>query len=496
MAWAEANLQHGEGDKEGEPFRAPWHVERLIYRWFEYDPAARLYLHNKGLVGYPKGNVKTELEELLALEHLEGPSWTYGTPVVKVAGVDGDQAAELVRRAGMMIPDGSALADRLKADNGRIIQRKGSGRILATSAALGKNDGLLTSLQLNDEIHEWDGIGTTHGAKRHGILERATNKRRNARQLNTTTAGADLESLCGAMYRYGCQVAAGELIDPSFLMEWWEASEHWDLDDADQLRQAIIEANPMASVIDGFTERLVRSYREHKLRGKVDEFCRYHLNRWMPFAEGQWMDMVAWDAQARPGDGRVGPPPPDGTDIILNFDGSESGDSTGITGTTVSGEPYHFVVGCWERTEHDGPDWRVPVDEVEDALIVACTRRWNAIELAADPAYWRGSLDRLEQRGLPVVIFDQSPARMVPACERTIEGILRGQTTHSGDPRLRRHVANCRRRETENGTRIVKEHGRSKKVIDLAVCAVMGQARAMYHALGDPETPTPFLEFV
>lgn len=490
LDWMESSLVHGEGDREGEPFRAAPHIARATYRWYEFDVASELYRHHKGLIGWPKGSAKTEFEEAIALEHLEGPSWTLGTPVVTVGAVDGDQADELVRRAGMMIPDDSALAERLEVVAGRILQRGGGrGRILSTSAALGKNDGKLTSLLLLDEIHEWDGRGTSDGARRHGILERNANKRHNGRQLNVTTAGWSLESLAGAMYSYGAKVAAGEIDDPGFLMEWWEASAHWDLDDPVQLVAAIIESNPMAVVVPTIVARLVRSYHEHRQRGAVDEFIRYHLNRFTEQAEGAWLrELTTWDDRARPDAGV----PADATAIVIGFDGSESGDSTAITGSTVGAEPHTFVIAVWEHPEGD-PDWRVPVGEVEDALIVACIR-WKVVEVAADVAYWRASLERLAAKGLPVVEFPQGSGRFAPACERLYEAVTRAQMTHDGDPRLRRHVANCRRRETEWGTRIEKEHTRSKRWIDLAVAAVMSNARAQQLAHGTATAPAGVID--
>jgi phage terminase large subunit-like protein len=470
--WMETELVHGEGDLEGEPFRLAPHLLRAIYRWGEYDPETGLYLASKGLIGWPKGSAKTEFEAALGLEHLEGPSPTHGTPVVTVAAVDGDQADELVRVAGMMVPEGSALRDRLRIDNGRIVQRAGAGRMLATSSALGKNDGKKTSLLLADELHEWDAHGAA-GAKRHGILERSVNKRRMGRQLNVSTAGWSLETLLGAMYRYGVAVTAGELVDPGYLFEWIEASPHWDLDVAHQLEAAITEANPMVELIPELLDRLVRSYHEHKARGEVNDFLRYHLNRWVGVLEDAWMDMVAWADRAEPG-----PLPGAGADIILGFDGSYNGDSTALVGATIAPRPHLFVVGAWERNYHDRT-WTTPVLSVEQTIEQACSY-WNVRELAADPAKWLSSLARLKSRGVPFEDFPQSPHRMAPACQHLYEAVTRQMVTHDDDGRLRAHMANARRNVSEFGVRIVKEHERSKRRIDLAVAAVMAHSRALW----------------
>jgi phage terminase large subunit-like protein len=50
--------------------------------------------------------------------------------------------------------------------------------------------------------------------------------------------------------------------------------------------------------------------------------------------------------------------------------------------------------------------------------------------------------------------------------------------THSGDPRLARHVGNATVRTDNRGTRIYKEHKHSARRIDLAVCAIMAHSVA------------------
>jgi hypothetical protein len=45
-------------------------------------------------------------------------------------------------------------------------------------------------------------------------------------------------------------------------------------------------------------------------------------------------------------------------------------------------------------------------------------------------------------------------------------------STHSGDPRLARHVGNATVRTDNRGTRIYKEHKHSARRIDLAVCGI------------------------
>jgi phage terminase large subunit-like protein len=84
----------------------------------------------------------------------------------------------------------------------------------------------------------------------------------------------------------------------------------------------------------------------------------------------------------------------------------------------------------------------------------------------------------LSDEGLPVVEFPQTPARMVPATQRFHEAVLNHGLTHSGDPRLGRHLANAVLRLDSRGARITKESKHSGRRIDLAVASVMAFDRA------------------
>lgn len=67
---------------------------------------------------------------------------------------------------------------------------------------------------------------------------------------------------------------------------------------------------------------------------------------------------------------------------------------------------------------------------------------------------------------------------MTPATAGLYEAVVNRTVTHSGDPRLARHVANATVRTDSRGTRIYKEHKHSTRRIDLAVCAIMAHSIA------------------
>jgi phage terminase large subunit-like protein len=68
---------------------------------------------------------------------------------------------------------------------------------------------------------------------------------------------------------------------------------------------------------------------------------------------------------------------------------------------------------------------------------------------------------------------------MVQAVERFRTAAMVGDLKHDGDARLTRHVLNAVTREVPQGILIQKDSPRSKRKIDLAVCAVIAmEARA------------------
>jgi phage terminase large subunit-like protein len=100
----------------------------------------------------------------------------------------------------------------------------------------------------------------------------------------------------------------------------------------------------------------------------------------------------------------------------------------------------------------------------------------------------------LEAENLPVVEFPQSPQRMTPATTRFYEAVMNRELSHSGDPRLARHVGNAVVKTDSRGTRIYKETRGSPRRIDLAVAAVMAVDRSAWHAHNAPEA-APWVMF-
>ncbi|MDR3662222.1 MAG: terminase large subunit, partial [Mycobacterium sp.] len=257
--------------------------------------------------------------------------------------------------------------------------------------------------------------------------------------------------------------------DSAFYIREFAAPDGCAADD----RSAWLVANPAIACDEPFLAEDGLEAARRTLREPV--FRQLRLGQWPSGAAGGWIPGDVWAECAVDWD------IPDGSEVCLGFDGSFSNDSTALVAVSVEadGDPLHVdVVECWERPDGTaGRDWRVPILDVENAIREAC-RRWQVREIACDPFRWARTYQVLEDEGLPIVEYPQSASRMTPATQRFYEAVVNGTMTHSGDPRLARHIANAVLRADSRGTRILKEHKHSTRRIDLAVAAVMAFDRA------------------
>jgi len=181
------------------------------------------------------------------------------------------------------------------------------------------------------------------------------------------------------------------------------------------------------------------------------------------------MDMGLWDSCALP-DYRI----PDDAEVVHAFDGSFSMAATAVIAVERSDVPHIEVVACWENPNATDRDYRIPIEDVEDAIRQAA-RRFKVRELTADTYRWARSLQVLESERVAKDVIEclQRPARMILATAVCNAGV-----THSGDPALRRHVGNAVLKVSSAGGMVHKDSKSSPRRIDLCVAATMGFDRA------------------
>lgn len=338
----------------------------------------------------------------------------------------------------------------------------------ALSAEAYSKEGLNPSLVLFDEPH------AQPNDELYDVMSNAFGARIDPLMVLISTAGvkiaADgLESICYRLWQYGCDIAKGVAVDPSFFFAWWGAQ---DTDDPSS--PATWErANPgYGDLLD--PEDFEANWKQAVAKGTVNDFKTKRLNMWVDSSKA-WLPDGAWDKCATLGDEFEVP----GRGVVLGFDGSKNGDNTALVAVTVESEPKIITLGLWERPPGDDA-WRVPRGEVKDAIRKAF-REYRVCELAYDAWLWQDAMEELEvEYPERVIEFPQTSARMQPATQRFYELVQNQRIRHNGDTRLARHLGNAQIKTDERGARLVKDARNSPRKIDLAIASVMACDRAAW----------------
>jgi len=431
----------------------------LLTRLFAWDDEG--LRHRISLVGMPRKNGKSALGSVLGLYSLIlGPK---GAEVYSVA-AEKEQARIVFQDAKRTVESSPELSGITKLYRDAIELPSFNSVYRVLSAESVTKEGLSPTTVIFDELHAqpdrelFDVFSLAMGAR--GKL---------ATMIAITTAGVRTDrtgrdSIAYNLYQYGQKVARGEEVDDSFFMAWWESEgDH-------RLRQTWDEANP------GFGDLNAESDFESAIRRTPEaEFRIKRCNQWVSSVE-TWLPVGSWDARA--GDVTLA----EDDEIVLGFDGSYNGDASVICGAVIpkaEGEPVKvFLVKAWEKDlEHDSDDWRVDISEVEQTVMDFCQKH-TVREIACDPYRWQRSMEVLENQGLPIVAFPQSPQRMIKACARFYDAVADGKLVHDGDPLLSRHIANTAVKLTPAGPHIKKENPNSPRKIDAAVAAILAHDRA------------------
>jgi phage terminase large subunit-like protein len=446
--------------KAGSPLVLRDWQKSLLEHLFAWDEDG---LRNRvSLIGMPRKSGKSALGSALGLYSLIlGPK---GAEVYSVA-AEKEQARIVFADAKRTVEASPELSGLTKLYRDAIELPSFNSVYRVLSAESVTKEGLSPTTVIFDELHAqpdrelFDVFSLAMGAR--GKL---------ATLIAITTAGVrsdrnGKDSIAFSLYNYGKRLASGEEVDPTFFMAWWEAPEGADHRDPETWRLA----NP------GFGDLNAESdFHSAIKRTPEAEFRIKRCNQWVSSVE-TWLPAGAWDECA----GEVTLTPDD--EIVLGFDGSYNGDASVIVGATVpkGEEPVRlFLVKAWEKDfEHDPPEWRVDISEVEQTIMDFCQKH-TVKEIACDPFRWQRSMEFLENQGLPVVAFPQSPQRMIKACAKFYDAVADGRIVHDGDPLLARHIGNTAVKLTPAGPHIKKESPHSLRKIDAAVAAILAHDRA------------------
>jgi phage terminase large subunit-like protein len=339
----------------------------------------------------------------------------------------------------------------------------------AISADAMRAHGLGPSLVVADELHGWPSSPSNkRGDELWEALTTGSADRPESLVVAITTAGGNTDTLLGKMYEYGKQVVeSGGIIDKQFGFWWWEAGNEADPTDPKIWEQA----NP--NLAEGLLDRAdfeaaIASAGSSGFAG----FQRYRLNQWVRLAGEDFVSPHFW-AEAK-SDKTI----PKGATVTAGFDGSVSGDATGIviqdvnTGTLA-------VHAVWEPDAQD-PDWTVDRTEV-NAQIQRLFEQYDVKMLWADPSFYEPDvLEWSRQWRKRVERIPPTNQRVAPMAQQFIADLVAKEIGHDGDKRLERHVLNAV--ATEAGS-FRKEKKASPRKVDLLACAIL--ANGARHATKD-----------
>lgn len=215
----------------------------------------------------------------------------------------------------------------------------------------------------------------------------------------------------------------------------------------------------------------------------ASESRRFYLNQ-IVAAEDSWVSPAEWDACVSAGELR------DGDEVTLGFDGSRTDDATALVAFRLSDQTL-FPLGVWERPDGPGGEgWEVDRERV-DAEVESAFGRFNVAAFYADVALWESYIDRwsVEYRGRlrlkaspkSAVGWDMRSKRReaTVSAEAMSAAILDRTLHHNGDPVLRRHALNARRRPNQFGVSFGKEHRESLRKVDALAAAMLARQAGM-----------------
>jgi phage terminase large subunit-like protein len=490
IEWIEANLCHGPGDVQGQTLELDDEQVRLIFGCYALDDRGRR-LVRRAVFSRPKGRAKSELAAMLVCAEALGPTrfrgWDHDgrplggpvqAPYVPCVATEEGQAGNVYSAAEFMLREGPISSMRgLDVGQTRTFLPDG-GVIRPITARASSKEGGRESFAVFDETHLFL---TPELVRLHETIRRNLSKRRTAEpwslEVSTMYAPGE-ESVAELSHRYAESIGEKALA-VGFLFDHREAPTDIDFADDEQLRAALADVyGAAAEWVD--LERLLAEARDPQTREA--DFRRYWLNQATARTDS-WLAPQVWAERGR----HVSVE--DGACVVLGFDGSYNGDSTGLVGCTIDEKPHLFVLGAWERPEGPrGRGWTVPREHVK-ARVQEAMETYDVAELACDPPGWHREIDEWADRYADTVTTEFATNRrafMAAACSRFYTAAMAGTLTHDGNAHLARHLANARLKETPDGAYIVKDGRNSPRKIDLAVAAVIALDRAAWHATHRP----------
>lgn len=525
IQWAEGKLEDEIGPglihySTGESWEFTPGQKKFIILWYQVDEVGR-FVWRSGVKRSAKGTGKDPFAAALCNTELVGPvepdvdettgilrrddrgrplGRPRGFPLVQVLANSQDQSKDVLRVANGMWGRRAREAYQLDCGETRTLIKRNGARFEIPPSAEASGEGDPASFVVLNESHH--ATAATGGHRVAAMARRNVAKSPRAiqaRLIEFTNAHCPGEESVAerSFMAWQAQQAPGYVGRADILYDSIEAPPNTDI-----LTEAGRLMGLQASYSDApWVDRQRISDEMLDPRTSVADTIRYYLNG-LAAEEDSWVDPRKFDALAV-ADTVIA----DRDRIAMFLDCSKSEDATGLVGCRLS-DMYCFVLGVWQRPKGArAKDWRAPREEV-DATVRAAFARYEVCWFGVDPSparddddehlYWMHVIDRWHRdfsKKLPVwatggerrgssVLFDMRLSQygatgrnqmFTEAAELTARWIDEDESAplrHDGNPILRQHVHNARRRRNQWGISLGKVTRDSNKLVDLAVCMV------------------------
>lgn len=484
--WIEAHCVIPDGDQIGEPYLLTDEMWRFLAWHYRLRESATeeswrsAWFYRRSQLVRPQKWGKGPLTCAMVCAEAAGPvrfaGWdstgepvgrAWETPWIQIAATSEDQTDNVYRALVPMIDEGP-LADLIPDTGETRINVPGGGRIEPVTSSGRARLGQRITFAVQDETHSW--------LEANGGWKLAETQRRNlsgtgGRAVETTNAWDPSEQ---SVAQRTAEAAVKDVYrdhrvpPPASLANKRERHK--------ALR--IAYGDSCVSVggwvdLDRIDGELVEIAEKDPAQAE-----RFYMNRIVAgtaaFIErDRWMARLALEEV------------PDGTRIVLGFDGSDVDDWTAIRAETLEGFQFTPVYGpdrlptVWNPADWDGQAPRLEVDAAVDELM----DRFDVVRMYCDPPYWDSEVDTWAARyGEKRVVdwYTNRVKQMHEAAQRLVTDVTKKDSTwrHDGCDLTAQHVANARKAARPAGRYVLRKASVHQK-IDLAVCSVLAHEAAM-----------------
>lgn len=502
LGWVSKWLNAPDSGPDG---RIPWcftnEQARLILWWFAVNEKGR-FIYRKGTLQRLKGHGKDPIAAVLCMVELVGPSrFSHfdrdGNPVgiphpaawVQVTGVNQSSTSTTMACLPALMSDDFQSAYQIEPGAELMRAMGGRCRLEAVTSSYRAIEGKRTTFTVLGESHHW-----VLGNQGHKMMETIDGNatKMGSRYLAVTNAFLPGEDSVAERMRGAWQkIQEGRAADVGFLYDSVEAHPSTPLT-PEALRIVIPKIRGDSVWLD--TETIIQSVLDLTIAPSRSR--RMFLNQIVAeedalYGPAEWDPLELPDATLHPGDA-----------LTLGFDGGKTDDATALLALRVS-DMCAFPLAIWEKP--DGPageGWEIGRDEVNSAVHEAF-RVFDVKGFYADVALWESYISEWAEaygEGLVVkapgktgVGFDMRGSQKVitAAHERLMSSVFEKKLRHDGDPTLRRHVLNARRRTNVYGVSFGKESRESPRKVDAYSALLLAHEALMDLRAGRKNTQRP-----